>query len=97
MCHTIYLPQDEGASIPIRKIGELRRALGVEPVIAGGYAELPPECCLCPIDTEATAALAGMKAVNYDHNGDCDFVANDALSRADVNPQPNKNSDSASA
>ena len=76
MCHTIYLPQPGGASMPIRRIGELSRALCIEPVITRGYADLHENCCLCPIDTEETAALAGMKATNYDHNGDCDFVAN---------------------
>jgi hypothetical protein len=76
MCQTIYLPQPNGTSIRMRRIGELRDALGVEPVINDGYPPLPDEACLCPVNEEATAALAGMKAVNYDHNGDCDLVAN---------------------
>lgn len=76
MCQTIYLPQPSGVSIRLRRIGELRAALGVEPVINDGYPPLPDESCLCPVNTEATAALAGMKAINYDHSGDCDLVAN---------------------
>ena len=44
----------------ITNIGELKAGIGAENVvIRPGYGEVPDNSCLCPVDIEASASMAG--------------------------------------
>jgi len=51
--------------------GELRNALGFEPVTDQSFA-WPDECCLCPCDIEKTAENAHMD-VTWNDSMECEF------------------------
>lgn len=66
MCTTVYVAKPGADDVEVGTLGELREALGVEPIILAGYPDLPKDSCLCPCDIVATANAAG-----YDAHAEC--------------------------
>ena len=70
MCTAIYVDGRE-----IDSMAALRALVGCDNLVIRGPGKYPPdiidmtECCLCPVDVEATAAKAGY-ACEYDGCGD---------------------------
>lgn len=68
MCVEIYLPESKRR---IETIDALRGFVHpVKVTILDGYGAVSGDCCLCPVDVEATAKAAGY-VVEDDPDGDC--------------------------
>lgn len=64
MCEWVTVIKRDGSATVATTKGELRDALGIEPVLDSRctFPDWSDDSCLCPCDVEATANAAGLTA-----------------------------------